>query len=142
MNNLNKTRRIALEVVSAVFAICAAQSAVASDASVSSAEQHYKQERAACMDGRSSQDRQTCLKEASNALAEARKNPSPTSSKSELRSNALARCQNVLESDKAACKRLALGKGTQSGSVEGGGVIKEEVTTTTSPPIVVVPAQK
>ncbi|MEO8278705.1 MAG: hypothetical protein ABI564_03365 [Ideonella sp.] len=106
---------------------------------MSSPEQRYKQERAACMDGRSSQDKATCLKEATNALAESRKNPAPATSKSELRSNALARCKNVLESDKAACKRLALGKGTESGSVEGGGVIKETVTTTIGPPIVLVP---
>ncbi len=143
MNNspLKTGARLALGMVAAAFSISAAYAA-ADTGGVPSAEQRYKQERAACLDGRSHQDRETCLKEATNALAEARKNPSPTANSAELRSNALARCENVPASDKAACERLALGKGSESGSVKGGGVIKETVTTTIGPPIVLVPVQK
>ncbi len=144
MNNLSlkKTARFALGIVTAALATTATQAATTNSGAVQSAEQLYKQERAVCVEGRSHQDRETCLKEATNALAEARKNPSPTTDSAKLRSNALARCENVREADKAACKRLALGKGNESGSVKGGGIIKETVTTTIGPPIVLVPVQK
>ncbi len=135
----SKTKRLVFGVFAATFALGA--QAAASDGDMSTAQQRYKQERAACLDGSSHQDRATCLKEATNALAEARKNPTSSTSRADRRSNALARCDNVPEADKAACERLALGKGKESGSVEGGGVIKETVTRTVGPPIVIIPAQ-
>lgn len=134
--------RFAMGVVAAVFAVGAAQAApAAKDGSLAAAEQRYQRERAACLDGTSHQDKATCLKEATNALDEARKNPSPKPDRADLRSNKLQRCDYVREADQAACRRLALGKGQESGSVEGGGVIKETKTITVGPPVVIVPVQ-
>lgn len=100
---------------------------------LASAQERYRLERAACLNGRSHQDRETCLKEATNALTEARNNPQPPTDPQILQENALARCDNVHEQDRPACKRMAMGQGKVSGSVEGGGVIKEVVTRKVGP---------
>lgn len=89
----------------------------------------YQQERAACLDGSSAQDRTTCLKEAGAARAEARRNKLDNGeTQAQLRANALLRCKPVAESDRAACERMALGEGTRSGSVAAGGVLKQITT--------------
>lgn len=115
--------------LAAVFAGSAAQAAVGAQ---DTARQRYLQERAACLDGRSHQDRATCLREATNAYDEARRprsDPaSTTPDRATLERNAVQRCALVAPADREDCRRLALGEGTRSGSVEGGGVIKEIVT--------------
>lgn len=90
-------------------------------------------DRAACEQGRTAQDRATCLKEAGAADDERRRNRldnagSPTT-------NATARCDNVAAGDKADClARIGAASApnqrtTTSGSVGGGGVIRETTTT-------------
>ncbi|WP_284616664.1 hypothetical protein [Aquabacterium humicola] len=97
-------------------------------------EQTFRAERDKCLSGRSHQDRATCLREAHAALAEARagrlSNPVDEAT---LRRNTTARCERQPASEREACERLALGEGTQDGSVEGGGVIKQLVTRTVEP---------
>ena len=89
----------------------------------------YRQDRAACLAGRSAQDRHTCLKEAGAARSEARRHSLDNGeSPAQLRDNALRRCQRVLETDRSACERMALGEGTRSGSVAGGGVLTQITT--------------
>lgn len=89
----------------------------------------YRQDRAACLSGQSTQDRATCLKEAGAARAEARRQSLDNGeSPAQLRANALRRCQRVLEADRGACERMALGEGSRSGSVAGGGVLTEITT--------------
>jgi hypothetical protein len=95
------------------------------------AETVYRQERAACLDGSGPQDRSTCLKEAGAARAEARRRHLDNGeSPAQLRANALLRCRPVLDADRAACERMALGEGTRSGSVAGGAVLKQITTVT------------
>jgi hypothetical protein len=99
----------------------------------------YRQERAACLDNRGPQDRSTCLKEAGAARAEARRNRLDNGeSPAQLRANALLRCQAVLDADRAACERMALGEGTRSGSVAEGAVLTQ--ITTVSPGRPAMPA--
>lgn len=89
----------------------------------------YQQERADCLAGRSTQDRQTCLKEAAAAQAEARLGRLDSGATArQLTDNALARCKVVPADDRAACETLALGGGKRSGSVAEGAVLKELVT--------------
>lgn len=89
----------------------------------------YQQERKACLDGSSPQDRTTCLKEAGAALEESRRTPAGSGeSPSQLRRNALARCDAQPQADRADCRRMVRGAGTREGSVAGGGVVKELVT--------------
>ena len=56
----------------------------------SDAQQRYEQERKACMDGTSNQDRATCLKEAGAALAESKKGN--LSADASMERNRTARC--------------------------------------------------
>ena len=85
------------------------------------AEARYQQERRACLDGSSNQDRATCLKEAGAA----RTAQLTTADARKLRDNAVQRCQVHRSSeDRLACERLAQGEGTLTGSVQRGGVLK------------------
>lgn len=110
----------------ALAALCslASVSALAADRS---AEQAYQRERAACLSGRSHQDQATCLKEAGAARAEARRGGLATPS-ADFMANALQRCNALPDADRADCKARVAGYGTQSGSVEGGGIYRETVT--------------
>lgn len=112
---------------------------VAQTASAESPEARYQRERAACRDGSSHQDRATCLKEAVNALDEARRNPDPGRNAQDWISNRLARCDRVPAQDREACQRMALGQGERSGSVEAGAVVKEITEIKIGPPVVIQP---
>jgi hypothetical protein len=93
----------------------------------------YAQERAACLRGDTQQDRDTCLREATNAQAERRKGELQTQGDAQLNANAMRRCDALGGEDHAACTARVLGYGSQSGSVGGGGVIRE-VETVVVPP--------
>lgn len=98
------------------------------------AARRYQQERADCLSGRSAQDRQTCLKEAGAAYAEARRGRLGSEVDArQLRENALLRCRVVPAEDREACERLASGGGKVSGSVTEGAVLKELVTRRVEP---------
>lgn len=101
----------------------------------SAAETRYQQESAACREGRSPQGRDTCLKEAGAARAEARRQGLDNGeTPAQLRANALLRCQRVATSDRAACERMVQGEGQRSGSVAGGGVLTQITTLDTPAP--------
>jgi hypothetical protein len=106
--------------------------ATAAQTDVADAQARYQAERAACLSGRSHQERDTCLREAGAALAEARRGR--VAGAVDYRQNALVRCQALPENDRADCRARVNGEGARSGSVEGGGVYKESVTRTTTPP--------
>ncbi|OOG39444.1 hypothetical protein [Polaromonas sp. A23] len=91
-----------------------------------------QKERAACMAGRTQQDRDTCLREANNAAAEKRKGKLDNAG-AQFGANARVRCEALKGEDKSACEARVMGYGNTSGSVAGGGVIREVET-------VVVPA--
>jgi hypothetical protein len=93
---------------------------------------NYQQEVQACTEGRSQQDRDTCLREARNARADKQQSqaaPAPST----LEANARARCDALSGEDKSACEARVLGYGNTSGSVAGGGVLRE-VETVVPPP--------
>lgn len=91
-----------------------------------------QKERAACMSGRTQQDRDTCLREANNAAAEKRKGKLDNAG-AQFDANARARCEAFKGDDRSACEARVMGYGNTTGSVAGGGVIREVET-------VVVPA--
>ena len=89
-------------------------------------EARYRAERQACLDGSSGQVQSACLREASAARAEALKyGLEVVASPDAYLANALARCKVHAPADRADCERLVRGEGTQSGSVQAGGVIRE-----------------
>jgi hypothetical protein len=82
------------------------------------------------MNGTSNQDRSTCLKEAGAARDTARKSQ-PTESDAKLHQNAKQRCDALSGDEARDCLARMKGKGTTSGSVQGGGILRETVTTET-----------
>lgn len=121
-------RRLAL--AAALGACCAGGAVAAPNASADAA---YRQEVARCNSGQSPQDRATCLKEARNAHADALRGRLDNG-QANFRANAQARCDRLPPTDKQDCIDRMHGKGTVSGSVEGGGIYRESVT--------VVPAEQ
>ena len=93
----------------------------------------YQQERAVCLSGQSSQDRATCLREASAAFAEAKRGALDDGSAAYER-NARERCNKLAEADRNACIARMQGQGTTSGSVAAGGIYRELVTRETVVP--------
>ncbi|MES2938432.1 MAG: hypothetical protein V4864_12170 [Pseudomonadota bacterium] len=91
----------------------------------SEAQLRYQQERAACMNGRSNQDRATCLKEAGAALAESKRNSLGRGDESALQRNRQARCDALKARDHEDCLRRMDGEGVTSGSARQGGIVRE-----------------
>lgn len=96
----------------------------------------YERERAACVSGRSAQDRAACLREAAAAYQEARRahrGPAlPGDPADRYADNALLRCQPLSPTDRAECERR-MRSGTSSGSVTGGGLLRELRTVQEAP---------
>ena len=85
----------------------------------------YERERAACLSGRSAQDRATCLREAAAAYQESRSSRrGPALPEDRYADNALLRCQPLSPADRAECERR-MRSGSSSGSVTGGGILRE-----------------
>ncbi|MBS0446233.1 MAG: hypothetical protein JSR59_09810 [Proteobacteria bacterium] len=99
------------------------------------AKARYDHDRAACMAGKTYEDRNTCLREAGAAYEESKRN-ALTGVSTDYRRNALARCANLPPRDRDDCvARVERDRTTTSGSVGGGGELHERTTTT-----VIVPA--
>ena len=136
----------------ALLTVTAATAQVAAGTTGIDASGNYRQEVQACMNGRTAQDRDTCLREARNAQAERQRGGLDAA---QLEANAAARCDVLSGEEKAACRARVLGYGSTSGSVAGGGVLREVETVvmppgsgsitvepqTRSEPVVLVPAQ-
>ncbi len=88
------------------------------------AQARYVQERAACMNGQSNQDRATCLKEAGAALKEA-KAGRLQHGQPDYAANAMRRCDGLPGDQRDLCQRRMQGEGKVSGSVRDGGVLRE-----------------
>jgi hypothetical protein len=82
----------------------------------------YEREKADCMTGRNQQPRNTCLREAAAAYAQARQGKliSPADNPQQWTANALRRCQAQPQEDREMCERRVR-EGQVVGSVEGGG---------------------
>lgn len=91
--------------------------------------QVYQQERAACLDGSSSTDQRTCLREAGAALQESRRGGLSEPEQATLDRNLRQRCTYLQGAEREYCERRMSGEGTVSGSVEGGGILRELVVT-------------
>ncbi len=116
-------------VASSLLAVTAATAQVAhGDTSALDDSGNYRQEVQACREGRTAEDRATCLKEARNAAADKRRGV--LANRGDFQANALARCDaHRVAIDKEACRERMLGEGGLSGSVAGGGLLRElEVT--------------
>lgn len=96
-------------------------------AKTSDAQLRYQQERKACLNGASNQDRATCLREAGAALREAGRGRPAGDSGGKLGDNAVARCAALPPADRDECA-MRMREGTTSGSAAQGGVLRELVS--------------
>ena len=112
---------ITLYAAGALFAVAAS----AAGPGTTGAQAQYQKDRAACMSGKSNQDRATCLQEAGAALAEARRGGLTTTDDSTYLTNNMARCVPLPAADQEDCVRRMNGEGTVKGSVEEGGIYRE-----------------
>lgn len=94
-----------------------------------SAAARYEVERAMCLRGASSQDLDTCLREAGAAYAQARRGAAGDDDAAQLEANRLRRCDPLPSDQRRDCIARMQGQGTTSGSVAGGGIYRELVTT-------------
>lgn len=111
----------------------AAPPAKADDAAIA------EQERARCLDGRSGQARDACLREVEAARQERRRGTLAEGAAGGYTENAMRRCETLPPPDQADCRSRVRGEGERSGSVAGGGVLKETVTRTVGQPVPVAP---
>ena len=115
----------------------------------------YQKEMQACREGRTGQDRATCMQEARNARKAKRQGALNTPNAQSMGANAMARCEGMTEADRAACRARMMGYGQTTGSVAGGGVLRElevvemepgqesvNVAPKANAPVLVVPAPK
>lgn len=92
--------------------------------SAANAQKLYQRDRAACLDGRTNQDRNTCLREAGAAFQESKRGRLGDN-EADFERNRLLRCDQQPAEDRPACIRRMNGEGFTSGSVEGGGIYRE-----------------
>lgn len=85
----------------------------------------YQKERAACLDGRSNQDRRTCLYEAQSAYNEARRGKVIDTDPSALEANARKRCEPLPQDERLSCLKRMDGYGLVVGNVLDGGIYRE-----------------
>ena len=131
MSNALTTVRLCAVTAGLVLGAASAWAAPTTDVSIQA---RYERDRAACLSGRTGEDRATCLKEAGAARDEARRGKLDKGDSSELRANAVARCAPLAGDDKLACEARMAGMGKVSGSVEGGGVLREVKIRKVEPP--------
>jgi hypothetical protein len=113
-------------------AVTAASAQIASGTTGIDATGNAQSELAACISGKTQQDRQTCMTEVRNANA-AKRAGQVDNSGGRFKENALARCDVFKGEEQVACQARIVGYGDAAGSVAGGGVIRQVET-------VVVPA--
>jgi hypothetical protein len=115
--------RAALFAVLVLGAMAPAFAAAAPAGAAPDLEARYQQERAACANGKSAEDRATCLREAA-AAHDAARHGELDEPEDNYAANALARCAALPAADRDVC-RHRMREGATEGSVSGGGIIRE-----------------
>ena len=120
----NRHTLAAAGCIAAVLAIASANAA--DNASI---EATYRQDRANCLSGNTTNaDQKTCLKEAAAARFEAKRGGLTTPSPEVLAANTMHRCQSQPIQDREDCRLRMSGEGVQAGSVAQGAVVREMTT--------------
>lgn len=120
-----------LAATSLALACCAAAGAATHEGSAD-AQARYRNDRAACMEGHTSQDRATCLREAGAALQSAQRGQLVEQGAA-YEHNRFLRCNPLPAEDKQDCIRRMNGEGIVRGSVEEGGIYRELRTVVPAP---------
>ena len=96
----------------------------------------YKQDLAECEAQQATQDLAACRLEARNALAEAKRNLLSETTANLFEKNQFKRCRVFKGDDREACEARVRGDGSNTGSVQSGGILREVVR-----PVVPSPAR-
>jgi hypothetical protein len=115
-----------------VLALASAGAMAGTTGSSQDIQARYDQERAKCLSGQSNQDRATCLREA-GAARDAARQGELNDNGAKYKQNAKERCDALTGDEAKDCLARMKGKGTVSGSVEGGGILRETVTRKVEP---------
>lgn len=129
----SKSAWLAASALAVLLSVSPAQAQAAPGATGIDASGQASAELAACNNGKTQQDRATCIREVNNAQADKRAGNIAAPGADVAAANALRRCDALAGEDKIACRARVAGYGSAKGSVAGGGVITEVET-------VVVPA--
>lgn len=125
----NITRGAAGFCLTALLAMSAATAQVASGSTGIDATGNAKSELAACNNGKTQEDRPTCLKEVRNAQAAKRAGKLGNADSQQYAANALKRCDVFKTSDDlTACRARVDGQGKIEGGVASGGLLREAET--------------
>ena len=95
------------------------------------AQARFKQEMANCVSGNTSQDKDSCMREARAALAEVKRGVPDRPGK--LEADTSQRCAVHQGEQRDACEARLRGQGRATGSVEGGGILREISTPAPAP---------
>lgn len=121
-------KRLAVLCV-AIAAGTASTYGLAQTGQVADAEARYRQDVEYCRSGQTTQDVETCLREAGAALQAARRQ-ALTAGTPAYETNQTARCDHLTGSQREDCLRLMADPGAQvRGSVDGGGILREMTIT-------------
>jgi hypothetical protein len=131
-HSLRLAARVTAFLLLSVGALTAVSAQIASGTTGIDATGNAQSELAACVSGKTQQDRETCMTEVRNANA-AKRAGKVDNSGGRFKENALARCDVFKGEEQIACQARIVGYGDAKGSVGGGGVIRQIET-------VVVPA--
>jgi hypothetical protein len=127
-----------LVIAGALLSFSALSAAPTPGAQATEINAKFEQDKANCLAGKASAERNACMKEATKARNSARN--APIYDDATYKHNKFDRCR-VLSGDEARdCFARMKGEGTVSGSVEGGGVLRETVTIEVGP-VPTAPAQ-
>ena len=129
---LHAVASVTAGVLLSIGVVTAASAQIASGTTGIDATGNAQSELAACNNGKTQQDRETCMTEVRNANAAKRAGKVDNGS-ARFKENALARCDVFKGEEQIACQARIVGYGDAGGSVAGGGVIRQIET-------VVVPA--
>lgn len=128
LTRISRSRRAAAWLAAGLLALGGVAPAAAAPKRVTDpARLQYEQERADCLSGRSSEPRNTCLREAAAAYADARhgKLAVPGDGPEQWMANALKRCEaQRSDEDRQLCERRVRGEGQVEGSVAAGGQLQ------------------
>ena len=132
-----------LGACTASFLLATAGPVVAQSRTPAQGQSSYAQQRQACNDGASWQDRKTCLREAGAARDAARRGTLYKGSQ-DYTKNALARCSALPQADRDACAARVAHPTNTSGSVADGGVLYEyrEIVPAGTPGSKVIPGSE
>lgn len=123
---MNSFHRSALCGLAGAAALMLAGTAFAAP-KASEAQLRYQEERAACYNGSSNQDRATCLKEAGAAYQEARRGALADGDRGPA-GNRTARCTPLPQPERDECV-LRMRDGAATGSARDGGILREHTMT-------------